>query len=170
MDKEAWWATVQGVKKVRLNLVTKLPPPPPPQYRSQRKFSALLTWELEKVEKTTLIDKICISNGYVLAHDSLSNVLSMCMDEMLWILLWGGKTSRPFLLEHIANITFLSSPRKQLNLLLANYHQEKQLCINEANIGMMSFGKLSSVSRWIMLNNSTQQVNLFSYLGKHCGA
>ena len=43
MDKEAWWATVQGVKKVRLNLVTKLPPPPPPQYRSQRKFSALLT-------------------------------------------------------------------------------------------------------------------------------
>ena len=38
MDKEVWWATVQGVTKVRLDLVTK---PPPPQHRSQCKFSAL---------------------------------------------------------------------------------------------------------------------------------
>ena len=28
MDREAWQATVHGVKRVRHNLVTKLPPPP----------------------------------------------------------------------------------------------------------------------------------------------
>lgn len=62
-----------------------------------------------------------------------------------------GKTSEPSLLEHIANIEPVSSTRKHLDLLLANYHQEKQLNINEANTKIMSFGKLSSATRWIML-------------------
>lgn len=95
------------------------------QYRSQCEFSVLLAWELEKVEMTTLIEKTHILNGCVLAHHLLLNGLEQCLDEMLRMPLWRGKTSEPSLLEHIANITSLSSPRKQLNLLLANYHQEK---------------------------------------------
>ena len=30
MDREAWWATVQGSERVGLNLATKPSPPPPP--------------------------------------------------------------------------------------------------------------------------------------------
>lgn len=59
-------------------------------------------------------------------------------------------TSEPSLLEHIANITSLSSPRKQLDLLLANYHQERQPSINEANIKI--------AARWITPNNSTHRL------------
>ena len=35
-DREAWWATVHGVTKVRYNLVTKAPPPPVTAYRQAR--------------------------------------------------------------------------------------------------------------------------------------
>lgn len=111
-----------------------------------------------------------ILNGCVLAHHLLLNGLEWCLDMMPWMQWCRGKTGEPSLLEHIADLTSLSGPREQLNLLLANYHQEKQLSINEANVKMMTFGKLPSVSRWITQNNSTQQVNLFSYLGKQCGA
>ena len=36
MDREAWWATVHGVTKVRYDLVTKAPPPPVTAYKQAR--------------------------------------------------------------------------------------------------------------------------------------